>query len=158
MYISYFQYNSDLPQQQCEDLNRLYQTETLVLFCRSEIAHSYSSGSFATEGARKWLENVDVGHDTPQNVAIQMEAFCISGVSKRLQKSQGGMYHIPISSTSIYATMVGNARFLQRKIRSECRKLIQDGLGTVFLCPMLLEYILTCCFRGYSQNQESSPQ
>lgn len=52
--------------------------------------HSYPAGAFATEGAQKWLAHTEVGCDTPENVAVQMEGFAVSGISKRLKKTQCG--------------------------------------------------------------------
>jgi hypothetical protein len=51
--------------------------------------HTYSAGSFATEGARNWLEHTEVGCDTAQNMALQMEGFAVSGLSKRFKKTHG---------------------------------------------------------------------
>jgi hypothetical protein len=52
--------------------------------------HTYPAGSFASEGARNWLEHTEVGCDTAQNVALQMEGFAVSGLSKRFKKTQDG--------------------------------------------------------------------
>jgi hypothetical protein len=61
------------------------------------VAHSYTSGLFATEGAQQWLEIADIGHNTPQDTAVQLEGFCTSHCGERIQKTQEGMYYIPIS-------------------------------------------------------------
>ncbi|KAH9955288.1 hypothetical protein BC827DRAFT_1271815 [Russula dissimulans] len=98
----------------CQDLNWQYQTESLVLFCHSTVAHSYSSGSFATEGARRWLENAEIGNNTPQDSAIQLEGFCTSNCGEWIRKIKEG-----------------SARLMHRKIRGECRKMIQDGLKAI---------------------------
>jgi hypothetical protein len=47
----------------------MFQTEILLLYCRGNIAHSYIPGIFATDGARKWLENADTGCCTPSTAA-----------------------------------------------------------------------------------------
>ncbi len=54
--------------------------------------HSYPAGSYATEGAAKWLQHTDVGGDTAHNVALQMEGFAVSGLSKRIKKTEHGVY------------------------------------------------------------------
>ncbi|KAH9955750.1 hypothetical protein BC827DRAFT_1158100 [Russula dissimulans] len=89
----------------CQDLNQQYQTESLVLFCHSTVAHSYSSGSFATEGARRWLENAEIGNNTPQDSAIQLEGFCTSNCGERIRKIKEG-----------------SARLMHRKIREAILK------------------------------------
>jgi hypothetical protein len=43
----------------------MFQTETLLLYCRGNTAHSYIPGTFATDGARKRLENADTGCCAP---------------------------------------------------------------------------------------------
>jgi hypothetical protein len=52
--------------------------------------HSYPAGSFATEGAAKWLHYTEVGGETAHNVALQMEGYAVSGLSKRIKQTQHG--------------------------------------------------------------------
>ncbi len=40
--------------------------------------------------AQKWLHNADIGHNTPNGAAMQMEAFTLSGLSSRVKKHQEG--------------------------------------------------------------------
>ena len=54
--------------------------------------HTYSAGSFASEGARNWLEHSLVGQNAPQNVALQMEGFTVSGCNDGIKKTQDGVY------------------------------------------------------------------
>jgi hypothetical protein len=71
----------------------MYQTESLVLFSRGDSVHSYAPGSFATEGAQNWVQNAEIGNDTPDNIAMQLEGFTASGCNKRVQKTQRSMYN-----------------------------------------------------------------
>ena len=79
----------------------MYQTETLVLSCRGSLSHSYSCSAFATEGAKNWLENLDIGNTQLNMAAMQMEAFTVSGCNKRVNTLKEGMYHIYILSNDI---------------------------------------------------------
>ncbi len=53
--------------------------------------HTYSAGSFASEGVRNWLEHSKVGQCTPHDMAMQMEGFTVSGCGNSI-KTQDGMY------------------------------------------------------------------
>ena len=79
----------------------MYQTETLVLFSHGNMSHSYACGSFATEGARNWLENSDIGHTEMSLAAMQMEAFTVAGCNKRVNTHKDGMYCILTPSNDI---------------------------------------------------------
>ncbi len=127
--LYYYHLNMALILLQCEDLNRMYRTETLVLFCRGNLAHSYSCGSFATEGAQNWLENSDVGHSVMNLAAMQMEAFMVSGCNKRVNTLKGGMCCIHILSNHTQRITSGTAKLMHRKVRSECRNTIQARLS-----------------------------
>lgn len=83
---------------QCQELNRMYQTECLVLFSRGNLAHRYGSASYASPGAQRWLECAEIGHSTPNHVAMQLEGFAISGYTGDIKKYQNGVYHIPYPS------------------------------------------------------------
>jgi hypothetical protein len=80
----------------------MFQTETLLLYCRGDITHSYLPGSFATGGARKWLENADTGRCTPIVAARQMEGYSVSGCVKRPSKTQKGGGGYSYLSSYIY--------------------------------------------------------
>jgi len=69
----------------------MYKTESLVLFCHGDVAHSYPSGTFATEGACRWLEHVEIRHTTPHNAALQLEGFSVSGLGAAVKKRNEGM-------------------------------------------------------------------
>jgi hypothetical protein len=72
----------------------------MVLFSRGDMEHAYRGCAYATDGASKWLENAQVGHTTPTLAGAQMEGFVMSGYNSRVTKTQGGMYNIPIPSSS----------------------------------------------------------
>lgn len=36
--------------------------------------------------AQKWLEQAQIGRNTPENIAIQLEAFMVSGCAERLEE------------------------------------------------------------------------
>ena len=42
------------------------------------------------------MQNVEIGNDTPDNLAMQLEGFTASGCNKRIQKTQRSMYHTPL--------------------------------------------------------------
>ena len=67
MFISFSIY---LTPSQCKELNNSFGTEIALFFSRSSISHSYNPGVFATEGAEKWLERAQIGHNTPKNISI----------------------------------------------------------------------------------------
>lgn len=71
----------------------MFQTEILLLYCRGNIAHSYIPGTFATDGARKWLENADTGCCTPSTAARQMEGYSVSGCVRRPKKDKSSAYN-----------------------------------------------------------------
>src|SRR5713226_7958253 len=89
---------------QCDDLNCLYQTETLVLFCQGNLQHTYFCGSFATEGAQNWLENSNIGHTKLDLATLQMEVFVIAGCNKCVNTLKEGLYrcHIESNKTTHY--------------------------------------------------------
>ena len=58
--------------------------------------HTYPAGAYASDEARNWLERTDVGCDTAENVAVQMEGFAVSGLSKRVKKIRDGAHWFPI--------------------------------------------------------------
>ena len=72
----------------------MYQTESLVFFSQGDLAHSHPLGLFAIEGAQNWVQNAEIGNDTPDNIAMQLEGFTASGCNKQVQKTQESMYHI----------------------------------------------------------------
>jgi hypothetical protein len=72
----------------------------MVLFSRGEMDHSYHGCTYATDGASKWLENAEIGHTNPTTAGTQMEGFIMSGCNSNVTKTQGGMYNIPIPSSS----------------------------------------------------------
>jgi hypothetical protein len=72
-----------------------------VLFTRSSVDHDYLTCSFATDGAARWLENVEIKYTTAAFAAQQMDGYMISGCCARIKKTHGGMYHIPITAVSI---------------------------------------------------------
>jgi hypothetical protein len=78
----------------------MYQTETLVLFCRGDLTHRYSCGSFATKGAQNWLENSDIGHNELNLAAMQMEAFTVAGCNKQVNTLKKGMYCVRFLSNN----------------------------------------------------------
>jgi len=41
-----------------------------------------------TAGAQKWLEQAQIGCNTPENIAIQLEAFIVSGCAEQLEEPQ----------------------------------------------------------------------
>jgi len=71
----------------------LYQTETLVLFCHGNLQHTYSYGSFATEGTQNWLKNSNIGHTKLDLAALQMKVFSVAGCNKQVNTLKEGMYH-----------------------------------------------------------------
>ena len=81
---------------QCRDPNRLYQTVILFLFCHGNVMHTYSSGSFASEGVHKWIKHTQIKSDTAENVAMQMEGFAVLCLSKCIKTKQNGVYQISI--------------------------------------------------------------
>ncbi len=77
----------------------MFQTETLLLYCRGNMTHSYIPGSFATDGAMKWLENADTGCCAPITAAKQMEGYSVSGCVRRSKKSSVYNYLSPYIHT-----------------------------------------------------------
>jgi hypothetical protein len=75
-----------------------------VLFAHGSIDHNYICGSFATEGAARWLANTEIKYTSAGFAAQQMDGFMISGCRACVKKTGGGMYHIPIANSSIYLT------------------------------------------------------
>lgn len=98
----------------CKELNQMFQTETLFLYCRGNTEHSYIPGSFATDGARKWLENADTGCCAPTTAAKQMEGYSVSGCVRRSRKDKSDL------ARTIYATA-----------RSLCRDILKAGLNSI---------------------------
>jgi hypothetical protein len=87
--------------------------ESLVLFAWSRVNHDYLTCSFETEGAKRWLANVEIKYTTAAFAAQQMDRYLISGCHAHVKKMQGGMYHILIANSSIYLTLditVDNAK------------------------------------------------
>jgi hypothetical protein len=112
-----------------------------VLFARSSVDHDYHCCSFATEGAARWLGNVEIKYTTPAFAAQQMDGYMISGCHAHVKKTRGGMYHIPIANSSIYLTIdvtVDDAKEDPKKARHDCRTMIQTGLGA-FTYDIFLE-------------------
>ncbi len=72
----------------------------MVLFSRGDVGHSYRGCTYATDGALKWLKNAEIGHTTPSIAGTWMEGFVMSGCNSHVMKTQGGMYNIPIPSSS----------------------------------------------------------
>jgi len=66
----------------------LFGTEITLLFGHGNITHDYTPGAFVTAGAQKWLEQAQIGHNTPENIAIQLEAFTVSGCAEQLEEPQ----------------------------------------------------------------------
>jgi hypothetical protein len=72
----------------------------MVLFSRGDVGHSYHGCTYATDGASKWLENVEIRHTNPTTAGTRMEGFIMSGCNSHVMKTQAGMYNIPIPSSS----------------------------------------------------------
>ena len=56
-----------------------------------------------TEGADKWLQYAEIGRNIPEEAAMQLEAFTLSGFAARIEKTQKtkeSMYFIPIVATA----------------------------------------------------------
>jgi hypothetical protein len=54
------------------------------------MGYTYCCGLFMTEEAQKWLHNADIGYNTPNGAAMQLEAFTLSGISSQIKKPQEG--------------------------------------------------------------------
>ena len=72
-----------------------------MLFACGSINHDYTAGFFVTEGASRWLENMEIKYTSPGFAAQQMDRYMISGCRAHVKKTHGGMYHIPITAVSI---------------------------------------------------------
>jgi len=112
-----------------------------VLFAQSSVDHDYLTCSFATEGAARWLENMEIKYTTPAFAAQQIDGYMISGCHAHIKKTQGGIYHIPIANSSIYLTLditVDNAKEDPKNAQHKCQAMIQKGLGA-FTYDIFLE-------------------
>ncbi|KAN0111299.1 hypothetical protein V8E52_008674 [Russula decolorans] len=119
----------------CRDLGRLYQTEILFLFSRGNVMHTYSAGAYASDGARNWLEHAEVGCDTAENIAMQMEVFAVSGISKRIKRTRDGA-----------------AKQVQRIVRGECRNIINTGLEQILKAKKHVRTDVRMNYTNYESN------
>jgi hypothetical protein len=68
----------------------MFGTEIAFFFGRGNVSHTYSPGTFVTDGAEQWLLNAEIGHNFPNAVAHQLEAFVMSGCAKRIDEAEEG--------------------------------------------------------------------
>jgi hypothetical protein len=47
--------------------------------------HEYALGSYASDGAHKWLQYSKVGLTTPSKIAMQMQGFVVSGCCQGIE-------------------------------------------------------------------------
>lgn len=93
--------NTFLTPLQCKELNRQFGTEIALFYSRGHhTSHVYNPSSFVTKGAKKWVENADIGHNCAEDAAQQLDAYIVSGCAKRVGRTDEGKYYIPIASYS----------------------------------------------------------
>jgi hypothetical protein len=83
----------------------MFGTEIIFFFGHGNVSHSYSPGTFVTEGAERWLLNAEIGHNFPNAITHQLEAFTILGCAKYVGKTKEGRCFISIAQHWAYNSM-----------------------------------------------------
>lgn len=100
--------------------------------------HSYSSGSFASERARNWLKRMEVGCDTPENVALRMEGFAVSGLNERVKKTQDCACWF---LTLWYLTLTYST-WQALPVQRSCRRQSEVNAGTLSIRVLVRHFII----------------
>jgi len=53
-----------------------------------------------TEGAEKWLQHAEIGHNCLLAAARQLDTFILSGCAERVSKTKESKYYVPIAPTA----------------------------------------------------------
>ena len=75
----------------------MFGMEIAFFVSRGNVSHTYSPGTFVTEGAERWLLSAEIGHNFPNAIAHQLEGFIISGCAKRVGKTNPGRRDISVA-------------------------------------------------------------